>query len=516
MSATAPPAGNRSSRRVDLALFALSIGLAAFTGLVAFVPAIAPAIANERLDLAIETATLLAAVGVALLNLARARVARDGSALFRSSAFTVLATLNGITVGILLFGADARAGASLDAPGQLPIIAGVIGRGVAAILFVAAGLAAVRGIAPSVRAWTLVISPAAIVGFALAAATQVQDRLPAIVDPATLAMLTRNAGAVLTPGSAPGLVIVQCGIGLVFLVGTALAYRSYRLSGRAGDGLLAGGLLIATFSQVHGALHPDGYTSLVTTGDLLRIGFYAVVLIGVVTDRRDDLRELRQAHAEVRRLAAAQVAAAALDERGRLAREIHDGLAQDLWYAKLKQSRLARLAEFGDEARQLSDEVGDAIDAALSEARHAVVTLREGATAGPLLELITRQVEDFSDRFAVRADLTVEGSEPEIGSRAEAEVTRIVQEALTNVRKHADATVVRVSVESGDGLRLAVSDNGRGFQPEARGDGFGLESMHQRATLIGGTLRVSSEPRNGTLVELMVPNAPLGDPIDGD
>lgn len=512
-AASAPP--GRSSRRVDLALFALSIGLALVTAVIATVPGIVPAIANERLDLAIETAATLAATGVALLNLARARVARDGSALFRSSAFTVLATLNATMLGVLLLGADVRFGASLDAPGQLPIIAGIIGRGVAAILFVAAGLAAVRGIAPSVRAWTLVISPAAIVGFALVAATQVQDRLPVLVAPSALAMLAGNPNAILPPGTAPGLVVVQCVIGLVFLVGTTLAYRSYRMSGRAGDGLMAAGLLIAAFSQVHGALHPGGYTSMVTTGDLLRLAFYAVVLIGVVTDRRDDLRELRQAHAEVRRLAAAQVATAALDERGRLAREIHDGLAQDLWYAKLKQSRLAQLAGFGGEARQLSDEVGDAIDAALSEARHAVVTLREGALAGPLLELITRQVEDFSDRFAVRADLTVEGSEPEIGSRAEAEVTRIVQEALTNVRKHADATVVRVRVESGEGLRLAVSDNGRGFQADSTGDGFGLESMRQRAALIGGTLRVSSEPQNGTLVELMVPNAPR-DPTDGD
>jgi len=510
----APAPRGLSNRGVDYALFGLSIGLAAFTALVASVPAIVP-IVNERLDLAIETAATLAASGVAVLNLARARVARDGSALFRSSAFTVLATLNALMLGVLLFSADWAVGASLDAPGQLPIIAGIVGRGVAAILFVAAGFAAVRGIAPSVRAWTLIITPSAIVGLSLVVATQVQDRLPVLVGSSTLEMLGRNPSAILAPGAAPFLVLAQTGIGLVFLVGTALAYRSYRMSGRAGDGLMAAGLLIATFSQVHGALHPGGYTALVTTGDLLRLAFYAVVLIGVVTDRRDDLRALRRAHADVRRLAAAQLATAALDERGRLAREIHDGLAQDLWYAKLKQSRLAQLAGFGGEARQLSDEVGDAIDAALSEARHAVVTLREGAEAGPLLELITRQVEDFSDRFAVRADLTVEGSEPGIGPRAEAEVTRIVQEALTNIRKHADATVVRVRVESGDGLRLAVSDNGRGFRAESTGDGFGLESMRQRAALIGGTLRVSSEPQNGTLVELMVPNAP-GDPTDGE
>ena len=80
-----------------------------------------------------------------------------------------------------------------------------------------------------------------------------------------------------------------------------------------------------------------------------------------------------------------------------------------------------------------------------------------------------------------------------------------MQEALTNVHKHADATVVRVSVASGDDLRILVVDNGRGFRPDAVDGGFGLDSMRQRADLIGATLSISSQPRDGSRVEVVLP-----------
>jgi signal transduction histidine kinase len=140
--------------------------------------------------------------------------------------------------------------------------------------------------------------------------------------------------------------------------------------------------------------------------------------------------------------------------------------------------------------------------------------MRGGSESGPLLDLLGRQVEDFSDRFALRAEIILEGPEPEIGPRARAEVVRIVQEALTNVRKHADATVVRVNVATGDDLRITISDNGRGFRPEAVVGGFGLDSMRQRAAVIGATLAVSSKPQDGSRIELVLPLEP-GEGRDG-
>jgi signal transduction histidine kinase len=432
-------------------------------------------------------------------------VAHDPAALLRSSAFAVLALLNGLTVVIGIVGVDAVLGATTGNPGQLPIIAGVVARSVAAALLVAAGWVSLSRGVPSLRPSLVLLGPATAVLFVLLVAAAMRESLPQLVPQEMLDAIARDPTGLLAGGDAPALAVIQSIIGVGFLAAAVLAHRLFRRSGRAADALLAAGLLVAAFSQVQSAIHPGSYSGLVTIGDLLRLIFYGLLLIGVVAESRDDLADLRAATMEVRRLAEAEFAAVALEERARLAREIHDGLAQDLWYAKLKQSRLAQIAGFEGEAQQLNEEMGDAIDNALSEARNAVAAMRQGAESGPLLDILARHVDDFSDRFAIRAELTSQGPVPEIGPRAQAELLRIVQEALTNVRKHADATVVRVEIVSEGDLRLTVSDNGRGFRPEVASAGFGLESMRQRAAVIGARLAVTSEPQNGTRVELTLP-----------
>ncbi len=489
----------------ELGLVLLFIGLSLFTVLVVALPTAVPALVNDRFDITIVTAATLVAGAVAALDWARGRVAHDPAALLRSSAFAVLALLNSLTLIAGLVGADAALGATLDNPGQLPIFAGIVGRAVSAALLVAAGWVALSRGVPALRPVLVLVGPAAVVFVVLVVAALAQDTLPLLAPPSVLEGLTADPTAAVARGAAPALVIIQTLIGAGFLLAGLLAHRSYRRSGRAADVLLAAGLLIAAFSQVHSALHPGSFSSVVTIGDVLRLAFYAVLLIGVVAERREDLAELRSATMEVRRLAETEFAAVALEERARLAREIHDGLAQDLWYAKLKQSRLAQVVGFEGEAEQLSNEVGGAIDSALAEARDAVAAMRHGAQTGPLLDILARHVDDFADRFALRAELTSQGALPEIGPRAQAEVLRIIQEALTNVRKHADATVVRVDVTVDDHLRFTVTDNGRGFRSDDVSSGFGLESMRQRADVIGARLTVSSEPQNGTSIELAMP-----------
>ncbi|HEX5040093.1 MAG TPA: sensor histidine kinase [Candidatus Limnocylindria bacterium] len=504
--------GDRAARRpgwyvgADLALLALALALTVATTLIVVVPAFVPAVFNDRLDIAIITSATLVSAAVAAVAWARGRVAADGSALLRASAFTVLAFLNLLVLLAGVTGVDVRIGGTLDDPGQFPIFAGIVGRGTAAVLLALAGWAALRQWSPSVPAVLLVLGPAVAVFAVLAWGMRSAEALPAIVPQETLDFIATDPTMQLPPGSAPLLVILQSLIAAMFLAAALLAHRSFRRSGRAGDALLAAGLLIAAFSQINSAIHPGSYSSIVTTGDFLRLGFYLVLLAGVVAESRDDLEDLRAANIEVRRLADAQVAAVALEERARLAREIHDGLAQDLWYAKLKQARLAQVARLEGEPQQLSDEVADALDSALAEARHAVAAMRGTSKEGPLLDLLGGLVEDFADRFALRAELTTDGTPPEIGARAQAEVIRIVQEALTNVRKHADATVVRVAVRTEDGvLRITINDNGRGFHPEVAHGGFGLDSMRERAALISATLTISSQPQDGSRVELRVP-----------
>ena len=491
--------------RVDLALALLALALAVLTAVVATLPFVVPALYNDRFNIAIVTAGTLVAGSVAALDWARARVVYDPAALLRSSAFTVLALLNGLTLVAAVVGADKILGATLDDPGQLPIIMGVIGRGVAAALLVAAGWVAISKRVPTLRPGWLLVVPAAGVLLLLIAAAQAREALPTLVPAIVLQALADDPTAPLMPGSAPALVLVQSVIGALFLVAALLAHRAYRRSRRTTDALLAAGLLVAAFSQMHSAIHPGSYSGMVTIGDLLRLAFYGLLLVGVVAEHRADLADLRAATMEVRRLAASEFVAAALEERARLAREIHDGLAQDLWYAKLKHSRLRQVAGLEPDAQQLSDEVERAIDDALAEARHAVAAMRQGSETGRLLDMLSRHVDDFADRFALRAELKTDGRIPEIGARAQAELLRIVQEAMTNVRKHADATVVRVDVATNGELRLTVTDNGRGFRTENVSSGFGLESMRQRAAVIGAVLTVTSEPQNGTRVELSMP-----------
>jgi signal transduction histidine kinase len=227
----------------------------------------------------------------------------------------------------------------------------------------------------------------------------------------------------------------------------------------------------------------------------------------VVVESRDDLAELRDANLEVRRLAQAEVAAVALEERARLAREIHDGLAQHLWFAKLKFERLA--GTLSDADQPLAAEVTSALDAAIVEAREALVTMRASVAEDvPFADMLQRTVDDFEDRSGLRVEFGMPTALPAaLAPRVQVELVRIVSEALTNVHKHADATTVRISAEMGAGeLLITITDNGRGFVPdEAFDQGLGLRGMRERARLISGNLLVRSELSGGTTVEVRVP-----------
>jgi two-component system nitrate/nitrite sensor histidine kinase NarX len=219
------------------------------------------------------------------------------------------------------------------------------------------------------------------------------------------------------------------------------------------------------------------------------------------------MRALRSAYAALDRLRQSEAERATLEERTRLARELHDGLAQDLWFAKLKHERL--VAQVDDDVKPLAAEVTQALDAAIAEAKYAVVTMRADDRDQPLSELLAETVDDFGHRSGLRTEVSSADLPNALPPRTQAELLRILQEALTNVRKHADATVVRVAAEVDDGrLTLRVSDNGRGFRPEdTTGDGLGLQGMRERARLMGGELRIMSEPSGGTEVSLALPLA---------
>jgi signal transduction histidine kinase len=201
-----------------------------------------------------------------------------------------------------------------------------------------------------------------------------------------------------------------------------------------------------------------------------------------------------------------------LAERARLAREIHDGLAQDLWLAKMTAAKLARHPSLDAAGRSLCDELLRSIDSGLAEARTAVLSMRphdDGIVT--LSELVERHIEEFADRFAIRVDAYVQ----EIGvvpPRVSVEILRILQEALNNIRKHASARRIVVRLRDRRGaIVLSVRDDGIGFDTAIVERGFGRQSMHERAQSIGARLKITSVPGRGTTVTLRVPASQLVD-----
>lgn len=502
-----PTGAETGERRLQILLGLLVIGLTAFTLIAFTTPYVRVAFVNERLDLIINTTATLGAGAVAALAWARYRVTAESAAFYRAAAFLTLASVNLGVMAALASDRGPELGFSLDDPGPLPILSFVLARFVAAALLLISGLAVVHHTDIRRRVAVLLVMAPAILTLTLLAILG-RSELTSPLSAQALRQLQQVPGEPLQmSGLSAGLLAVQLVIGAMFLGAAWLTYRSTFEQRRPADAYFAIGFVLAAFSQVHYAANPGSYAALVTTGDLLRVTFYGVLLFGIIVQSRNDTRAIQDANAELRLLRDAEVNRALLEERGRLAREMHDGLAQDLWYARLKQGKLAQLVE-REEERALAQDVMDAIDSGISDARQAVMAMRAGSTDAPLLEIVGQYVEDFGDRFALDVRFEATGEAPELPARVQAEVLRIVQEALNNVRKHADATVVRVGASVEDHrLRISVADNGRGFAAEQPTNGYGLLSMRERAQLIGATLQVDSAARDGTRVDLSLPLA---------
>jgi signal transduction histidine kinase len=198
------------------------------------------------------------------------------------------------------------------------------------------------------------------------------------------------------------------------------------------------------------------------------------------------------------------------EERNRLSRELHDSVTQKLFGLVLSAEAAATLIERDpDQARAEVVGLRTLAQEALDELRSLVFELRPASIEAEGLATALRKHIDVLRRVH-RREITLElsgnsGGLPEL----EREVLRIAQEALQNALRHAQAETIEVRLESGDGrLRLAISDDGVGFEPAApalRSRRLGLTSMEERAQAIGGTLRIDSRLGAGTIVELEVP-----------
>jgi ligand-binding sensor domain-containing protein/signal transduction histidine kinase len=202
---------------------------------------------------------------------------------------------------------------------------------------------------------------------------------------------------------------------------------------------------------------------------------------------------------------------AILAERNRIAREIHDTLAQGFVGVSVQLELTAHLLAQSQvlEASQQVDRTRDLVREGLADARRSIWDLRAAGAQATLPMRLTRLVEQSATEH-LKADIDIGGTYRVLSSSIENEVFRIVQEALANVVRHSRATRVALRLRyHPNELTMTVSDNGCGFHTTdttlpAKGH-FGLQGMRERANQIGGTLNVESSPDSGTTVTLTVP-----------
>ncbi|MBI3622432.1 MAG: GAF domain-containing protein [Nitrospirae bacterium] len=203
---------------------------------------------------------------------------------------------------------------------------------------------------------------------------------------------------------------------------------------------------------------------------------------------------------------------AVVEERGLIAQEIHDGIAQSLAYLSLETTKLQQLLE-GDPklAKAELGHIRQVIKETCEDVRALLVDFRMKFKEGEgLADTLNRCLEEFSQQTAIRTQLIMSGDLSTLPAAVQVPVFRIIQEALSNVRKHAQAhAVVVTTAVSSSTLEVTVCDDGLGFEPEAaaeRGAGhLGLGIMQERAAHLGGHLRCDSQPGRGTTLRLHLP-----------
>jgi PAS domain S-box-containing protein len=202
--------------------------------------------------------------------------------------------------------------------------------------------------------------------------------------------------------------------------------------------------------------------------------------------------------------------AAAMEERGRLARELHDSVTQSLYSVTMYAEAAARLMAVGQEtaAAEYLRDAGDTAQAALREMRLMIYQLRPPVLEkGGLAVALQVRLDAVERRGGIRAELMVEGQD-RLPPAVQGELHQIAQEALNNALKHARAREVWVRLRFDEAAtRLEVQDDGVGFEPATakEGGGLGLPGMEERVLKIGGRLRIESAPGQGTRVVVHVP-----------
>jgi signal transduction histidine kinase len=310
---------------------------------------------------------------------------------------------------------------------------------------------------------------------------------PALLAAAGTAAVVLLTQLGLPDGSGPARTLL-IGLGLVEMGASATAALGLLFwAERSADRLpawLAAGCALNAFAGIAAvpAFRVPGVT--VEPADLLRFGLYLMLLAGIAHEIG----------------ASSRLAGAAVQkERRRIERDLHDGPVQELSFIASHATRLR--PPVSDDAG-LPPEVVAAAERALDEVRWTMAALSHPGTQ-PLDEAIAATAEHVAARVGARVSFRLDGR-VDVPPQAREALLRILREAVTNAGRHGKASTVVVELVGHDRVRLRISDDGIGFDPEAAGrrGGFGLVSMRERSEMLGGRLRIRSWPGAGTEVEV--------------
>jgi signal transduction histidine kinase len=441
---------------------------------VAVLPTLQFVYANSALKTALETTATLSAVVTSYLMVGRAQRTRGLAEVVLACGLTLLAFSNFVFATLSALG-NPKAENGLWEP--------LIGTAAAAVVIAVSSWLPRKKLSLSEKGVRRVIFAAAtaFVILMLAIVADPGGFLPQGVFAAapTTASEPRLVGQ-------PVLIVVQSLLALTY---AAAAFGFARRSSETNDDL-SGWLAVACILGASGRLSYLTYPSLQTgslyCGDIFRFGFYVALLAGAAR--------------EIASYWASNVQAAQLEERRRIARDIHDGLAQEIAFI----GRNAALLR--DEVRD--PELADRISAAAERARQESRSVIQALTAR-FDEPLDRALAAAAREAELRYGASVSVKMPQLvivpPARREA-LVRIATEAIANAARHSGSSVVRVELERLEGgTLLRVVDRGRGFDTTAgRCAGFGLISMRERAEAIGGRLEIQSRPGWGTQVEVVV------------
>ena len=256
------------------------------------------------------------------------------------------------------------------------------------------------------------------------------------------------------------------------------------------------------------AQHEFGQTLLVT----VLVTFLALVLAYIFVETL--FRVLRRLQAEA--LAREQdilTMNAVMQERERLSRELHDGVAQLVAHLLLRLDTIKELVEADrqQEAEAELERLHGVADELYEDIGESITGLRTNVRERGLVCALQDYVEQFEERHQIPVSLRTDDAADQLSPLAALQLFRLVQEALTNVRKHAGAREATVTLTSNgpDQLRVVIADDGQGFTPGSPRNGkarpLGLTSMRERVEALGGTFEVNSQPGSGTQVTATIP-----------